>query len=800
MDNIETKEFLDLFPNHLIWQGYDPFWNTTGKLVYKNMKAVNEKLINQGYGTFFTPNGFNKERDTKNISNLNAIFGDFDAHGSTPEETEALVQGKIIEIQNKLPPTYIIRTKNGIHTYWVLDESIDKESITEEEWNKQIDLYKSIMRSTVVTLGFDKASSDIPHVLRVPNYPHQKDLNDPYMVHVIYKNLANTYSLEQIKDIFPPITEEKEIQTLSEKAEANEFFDRVEELYPRITRPSTIAILSALPKTLPKDYARHTAMMIAAIILRDAGIPEEEAQTRLKTWHGLEKDRPKEFKAVVHDVYHKRLNYYATDGNEFIKYNITKEEQKKLKEIYKNIRAEKLPIPENVEETNTEEISISREFVKNKTSATFHLAKYLTKKYSIITVGESEREMFVYQNGIYRRAENELIYPEIQRILGDQINKSAKLETFHKIADMTSYPRSVFETAPYNFIPLKNGVYDMETKQLLPQSPEYRFTYQFPVIYNTEAKCPKTLAFLEQVLTDEQIPIIQEWLGYYFYRIYCFKKAVIFVGSGDTGKTTLLEMIIHLLGKENISSVSLQKMAGDKFAGAHMYEKHGNLVDELSAKDISDTGNFKVATGGGSISGEYKFGNQFSFLNFSKLTFACNKIPDIKDFDDEAYFNRWMIIRFEKIIEKKIPNFIKTLTTEEERSGLFNYAMEGLERLLQQEKFSYIKSAIETKLEMMRSGSSIAIFSAEKISQEVGAEISKEEMYDEYTKFCTENELSADTIKMFGSKFLFYVSYASEGLVYEGLKRVKGWRNVKVIKNEQEQQQETKLINDYDQM
>ena len=113
-----------------------------------------------------------------------------------------------------------------------------------------------------------------------------------------------------------------------------------------------------------------------------------------------------------------------------------------------------------------------------------------------------------------------------------------------------------------------------------------------------------------------------------------------------------------------------------------MYEKHGNLVDELSARDITDTGTFKVATGGGSITGEYKFGNQFSFLNFSKFTFACNRIPDVNsDANDSAYFNRWIITRFENTITKKIPNFIATLTTEEERSGLFNLAMVGLKRL-----------------------------------------------------------------------------------------------------------------------
>lgn len=429
-----------------------------------------------------------------------------------------------------------------------------------------------------------------------------------------------------------------------------------------------------------------------------------------------------------------------------------------------------------------DEETIRTTFKGGKAQGTFDLARYITKKFNIITVGEKEHEIFVYQDGIYFQSLNLIIKPEIQRILGPLTTHSAVTETVHKIASMTMRSRDIFTSAPLTLIPLSNGVYDRETHELLPHDPKYRFTYKFPIQYSKDAVCPRTSAFLDQVLDPEQRLTVEEWIGYYFHRNYMFKKAIIFVGDGDTGKTTLLEVIDFLLGKENISSVTLQKMAGDKFSAANLFEKHGNLVDELSAKDIHDTGNFKIATGGGSISGEYKFGNQFSFHNFSKLTFACNKIPDVKDFDDDAYFNRWMVVRFERTIEKKIPNFIKTLTTEEERSGLFNLAMQGLDRLLTNGQFSYSKTPMDTKRDMMRSGSSIAQFAAERLQQDLGNEMSKEDMYDAYCQFCIENEVTAETIKMLGTKLPFYVTYIGEGFIstLPGKARVRGWRNVAV--------------------
>lgn len=425
-------------------------------------------------------------------------------------------------------------------------------------------------------------------------------------------------------------------------------------------------------------------------------------------------------------------------------------------------------------------------FLKNKTEGTFLLAEYIVNKYNIITIGEKEREIFIYQDGIYKPAENHIIFPEIQRILNYLVNKNAKMETLHKIADMTSYPRQIFSSINERYIPLRNGIYDIETDILLPHDPKYYFTYQFPIDYNPNCMPIKTELFLNQILNPIQKIIIEEWMGYYFLRNYSFKKAIIFVGEGDTGKTTLLEVINNLLGVENISAISLNKMSSDKFSAAHLFQKHGNIVDELSIKDITDTGSFKMATGGGSIMGEFKFGNQFSFKNFSKFTFACNKIPDVKDNDDIAYFNRWMVIRFENIIENKIPNFINTLIKEEEKSGLFNLAIKGLKRLLEKQQFTYNNTAIETKNEMMRSGSSIATFVSDILERKDGCEMTKDQMYDAYTLYCKEVNQSTQTKDMLGKKITRFAPYMSDGLITiikdnGKIGQLRGWRNVKKI-------------------
>lgn len=445
-----------------------------------------------------------------------------------------------------------------------------------------------------------------------------------------------------------------------------------------------------------------------------------------------------------------------------------------------------------------EEKKLVETHIKSKQRGLHAIAMYIMSKYHIITIGEHEREMYVYMDGYYRPAENLVVYPEIQRILQFYATNASKREIFGKIADMTQHERDVFESVDPRYINLKNGVYDRVEKKLLGHSPKYKFRYMFPITYKHEAECPLTRAFLDQVLTEEQRKTIEEWIGYMFMRNYMYKKAVIIVGEGDTGKTTLLEVVTNLIGRENISSVSLHKLAIDKFAAAHMYEKHANIWDELSAKDIGDTGAFKMATGGGTITGEYKFGNQFSFNNYSKLTFACNRIPDVNDFSDEAYFNRWMVIRFEKIIEKRIPNFVQSLTTDEERSGLFLLAMEGLDRLLENNGFTYGNTAIDTKMEMMRNGSSIARFVKDGIYRDNGNTVTNEEVYKAYETFCENNGLELETKTMLSNKLPFYATYVVKAQVYDNSyppQQVRGWRNVNITLSEEEQEERSKMDN-----
>ena len=317
-------------------------------------------------------------------------------------------------------------------------------------------------------------------------------------------------------------------------------------------------------------------------------------------------------------------------------------------------------------------------------------------------------------------------------------------------------------------------MFDIENKQLLPHTPEAYFKTVIPIDYNKEAKCPLWFNFLEETLYPEDIPVIQEWFGFQLYREYLIKKAIICLGQRDTGKTVLLEVLTNFIGEKNKTGISLQNIGnGSEFIKLSLRDKHSNIYDDLSSKDINDGGNFKIATGGGNISAEEKFGDYYQFRNYAKHTFATNKIPPVKDNDDMAYYSRWMIIRMDNQPEKK-DLFLKKKIFKE-NSGILNWALEGLYRLLDKGDFSYNKSPEEVKRIMEMSGDPLIQFGEEVLKYGIG-NVSKDNMYEIYSIWANEFDKPMLSKEQLGRRLNQKVKY----LVAKNGAKERYWDNVKI--------------------
>jgi putative DNA primase/helicase len=129
-----------------------------------------------------------------------------------------------------------------------------------------------------------------------------------------------------------------------------------------------------------------------------------------------------------------------------------------------------------------------------------------------------------------------------------------------------------------------------------------------------------------------------------------------------------------------------------------------------------------------------------TLTNYAKLAFNTNELP--KDVEHtEAFFRRFLIIPFDVTVpeEKRNPNLANEII-EAELSGVFNWILDGLNRLLQQGKFSKCDAAQKAVEAYRIESDSVAMFIDEYGYQKsIEDSESLKDLYPSYKNFCLDN-------------------------------------------------------------
>jgi len=367
-------------------------------------------------------------------------------------------------------------------------------------------------------------------------------------------------------------------------------------------------------------------------------------------------------------------------------------------------------------------------------------ADYLIDLFDCKTIyGKKGEICYTYDGRMFRDDGRAKIKTTTECLLDNYARTKEVNEIFEKIKRKTETDKERFEKTDINLIPLNNCVWNVKEKKPEEHSPKNNFRFIIEIKKDNTAKCINFLRFLNESCYPEDIPIIQEWFGFNLYRRYFIKKILILLGEKNTGKSVLLNVLTTFIGEANKTGISIQQLcSGSDFTRLSLKDKLANIFDDVPATDVKNSGNFKMAVGDGYIVGEEKFGDYTQFRNFAKHTTAGNKCPPVKDNDDLAYFDRNMVVCFDNTPEKIDPFLIDKLTTPEELSGILNWALEGLYRLLENGEFSYKKTAEETKVIMETSGNPLLQFAEEVLVENPEGKVTKEQMFEVYSLWANE--------------------------------------------------------------
>ena len=386
-------------------------------------------------------------------------------------------------------------------------------------------------------------------------------------------------------------------------------------------------------------------------------------------------------------------------------------------------------------------------------------------------------EIYRYNGGYYEPDGEQAIRKLVQEFLDRETRETHKNETVGYIKDKNYQKREIFDSNPL-LINLKNGVYDLETGKFTEHSPDYFFLNEIPVKYDKDAKIEKIEEFLHQVVKEEDVPLLQEVCGYCLYRKYPIQKAVMLLGEGANGKSTVLSLLTKLLGKKNISSISLQELAESQFACSNLYGKLANIYPDVADKSLYRTGIFKMVTGGDLLTADRKYKDPFNFVNYAKLIFSANKLPESKD-DTDAYFRRWIFINFPNRFEGSNcdPYLFDKLSVDEEISGLLNFALEGLKRLLENNAFTNTPSTDGMRESYQRLASPIAAFVMDCVEVSADEFVVKDDLYNAFIDYCSKKNLPGMAKNAFSMRLHEHVRVNDYRPTIGG-KRVNAWQGI----------------------
>jgi len=361
-------------------------------------------------------------------------------------------------------------------------------------------------------------------------------------------------------------------------------------------------------------------------------------------------------------------------------------------------------------------------------------ACWLMNNESIIRINGT---LHVYYNGLYMSTEDifeRKMLDKVPNLKTSQRNEvlryiQVQCENETKLAD----PR---------YIGLKSKIYDIETNSLLDYTPKIVLKNRIPYDYDSDAYDPIVDAVISKVTCqDDKIRLLlEEMVGYCLYRNKAFGKTFFLTASGENGKSTFLDMIKTMLGRENIASLEPADFE-KRFVNAQLFGKLANIGDDISHSYRENSSIFKKLVTGDSVMVENKGDTPFMLDNYATMIFCTNEMPRIND-QSHGFLRRLVIIPFNakfSIEDNDYDPFIKEkLLTENGMKYFLRLAIDGLKRLLTNKQFTDSSKVAEQLKEYEEINNPVLLFvQSYEIENQAAADV-----YRKYSAWCHENGLS----------------------------------------------------------
>ena len=398
----------------------------------------------------------------------------------------------------------------------------------------------------------------------------------------------------------------------------------------------------------------------------------------------------------------------------------------------------------------------------------------------------------VYCNGVFYNPDGAISAQSLRRDIANSLGAtgwSGRIDTptnsiFCSLKDMYTV-----DELPVNekVIPLANGDLHIGKDTWVFRLGEKKHSpYRLAVNYvPTEKPMPLFNKWLNDVFAPEDIPTVQEIMGYCLVPTTSASEAFFIVGDGEAGKSGLGTILMGILGNAAVS-VETQSLVTKQFQIAEIENKLLAYDDDLGSAALTETGLLKkMITADTPIRAERKYCDPHQFNSYCRILASANfMISSLYD-DSNGFFRRLHPILVKpKSPDRKIINRFYELILEQEKEQILKWALIGLRRVIAN---GWKITWSERSRNYMKANKSNAVhfedFFNETCEVAENEDVTTAELKKLYYKWCAENGIKEASDRRLSNWFADNAEKIgvrrSEHLVRNG-KRLRGYVGMKI--------------------
>ena len=270
---------------------------------------------------------------------------------------------------------------------------------------------------------------------------------------------------------------------------------------------------------------------------------------------------------------------------------------------------------------------------------------------------------------------------------------------------------------------------------------------RLPVAYRPDAPVPALwLSFLDGLLYAEDIPTVQEFIGYCLIPSNKGQRMMVIKGNGGEGKSQIGAVLGALLGS-NMKDGSIGKISENRFARADLEHILLCVDDDMRMEALRQTNYVKsIVTAQGKMDLERKGKQSYQGWMYARLlAFSNGDLQALYDRSDGFYRRQLILTTKDKPLSRvDDPDIAEKMAAEVE--GILLWAFEGLQRLVKNGfQFTESDRAKRNRELVKRDNNNVFDFleSEGYIRLKADACTSSKELYEVYRMWCEENSLNA---------------------------------------------------------